>query len=92
MRFKAFAYLRCLQIIGGGPNALALPGTLDQTNNPADVTLFWPLWAIGFTTAAATNPASGSWAIFSPAPTLASDHRNVSVARTNVAKMVRLKR
>ncbi len=75
-----------------GPNALALPVTLVQTNNPTTVTLSWPSWAVGFNAEASTNLTSGSWSAVTPNPTLASDRWSVTVSMTNNLKLFRLKR
>lgn len=75
-----------------GPDALALPVTLVQSNQPANVTLSWPAWAVGFAAESTTDSALASWAITTPAPTLATDRWSLSVTKTNVARMFRLKR
>ena len=74
-----------------GPNALALPVSLVQSNAPANVTLSWPSWAAGFTAEASTDLAA-SWANITPAPTLATDRWSVAIPKTNTAKFFRLKR
>jgi hypothetical protein len=75
-----------------GPDALALPVTLLQSNGPTTVSLTWPAWAIGFNAEAAADPAVGFWTPVSPGPTLAADRWHLPVPKTNVAKMFRLKR
>jgi hypothetical protein len=75
-----------------GPNALALPVTLAQTNNPASVTLSWPSWAVGFNAEATTNLGLPTWSVVTPNPTLAADRWSVSVPKTNSAKFFHLKR
>ena len=75
-----------------GPDALALPVTLAQTNNPSTVTLSWPAWAAGFNAEATTGLATEPWPIVTPAPTLAADRWSVSIPKTNAAKFFRLRR
>ncbi len=75
-----------------GPNALALPVTLVQSNNPTTVTLSWPAWASGFNAEVSTDLASATWSPVTPSPTLAADRWSVSVSKTNNLKLFRLKR
>ena len=75
-----------------GPNALALPVTLVQTNNLTSVTLSWPSWAVGFNAEASTNLGLPTWSAVTPNPTLAADRWSVSVPKTNAAKFFHLKR
>ncbi len=75
-----------------GPDLLALPVMLIQSNTPNAVTLSWPSWAVGFNAEASTDRAANLWQPISPAPTLNLDRWSVSVPKTNVAKMFRLKR
>ena len=75
-----------------GPNALALPVTLVQTNIATNVTLSWPSWAVGFNAEASTDLESVTWSPVTPNPTLAGDRWSVSVSKTNNLKLFRLKR
>lgn len=73
-----------------GPDALALPVTLVQSNSPAALTLSWPAWAVGFNPEATADLVS--WTPLGLAPTLAADRWSVPALKTNVTQMLRLKR
>jgi beta-xylosidase len=73
-----------------GPDALALPVTLAQSNSPTTLALSWPSWAVGFNAESTSDLVS-----WSPVPTLAgltADRWSVSLPKTNVTQMLRLKR
>jgi hypothetical protein len=73
-----------------GPNTLALPVSLVQSNTASTITLSWPDWAIDFTAEATTDP--NTWAAVTPTPTLVADQWQVSILKTNSARFFRLKR
>lgn len=73
-----------------GPDALALPVTLAQSNSPTMLTLSWPAWAIGFNAEATADFAT--WSPLFPSPTLAADRWNVPVFKTNAIQLLRIKR
>jgi Glycosyl hydrolases family 43/Concanavalin A-like lectin/glucanases superfamily len=75
-----------------GPNALALPVTLVQSNSVAGLTLSWPSWAVGFVSQSATNPAGGVWTTLLQTPTLAGNQWSLAVATTNSLNFYRLQR
>jgi hypothetical protein len=73
-----------------GPDALALPVTLAQTNSPANLTLSWPSWAVGF--ALQNSPDLRAWATNGTAPALANDKWSLTVPETGAANFIRLSR
>ena len=74
-----------------GPNALALPVTLTQSNSPTTLTLSWPSWAVGFVPQSATD-LTGVWTPMSQTPLLDSGQWFFSVAETNSLNFYRLQR
>jgi hypothetical protein len=74
-----------------GPDALALPVTLTQSNSPAALTLSWPSWAVGFAPQTATD-LNGVWTPAAETPLLGSDQWSLSVAETNSVRFYRLQR
>jgi len=70
----------------------ALPVTLVQANRDNEVELSWPSWAVGFATESSTNLANHQWSSVTPAAALQNDQWTVSVPKTNVTKVFRLKR
>ncbi len=74
-----------------GPDALALPVTLAQTNSGSTLTLSWPSWAIGFAPESTTNPA-GDWITLSQPPLLDGDQWFFNIPETNSANFYRLQR
>jgi hypothetical protein len=75
-----------------GPDALALPVTLVQSNSVAGLTLSWPSWAVGFVSQSATNPAGGVWTTLPQTPTVARNQWSLAVATTNSLNFYRLQR
>jgi hypothetical protein len=75
-----------------GPNALALPVTLMQSNSVSGLTLSWPSWAVGFMSQSAANPAGGVWTSLVQTPTIASNQWSLTVATTNSLNFYRLQR
>ncbi|MGC3961182.1 MAG: family 43 glycosylhydrolase [Verrucomicrobiota bacterium] len=75
-----------------GPDALALPVTLTQSNIANNLTLSWPSWAAGFNAEATTDLATPSWSAVLPAPTLTTDRWSLSLPQTNQTLIFRLKR
>jgi arabinan endo-1,5-alpha-L-arabinosidase len=73
-----------------GPDALALPVTLTQSNAPTTLTLSWPAWAVGFN--AEASPDLVSWSPVISLPSLTTDRWSISLPKTNVTQMLRLKR
>jgi hypothetical protein len=74
-----------------GPDALALPVTLVQSNAATGLTLSWPSWAAGFVLE--TTPALGtSWTTANPSPTLVSDQWWLTQFKTNSQGFYRLRR
>jgi hypothetical protein len=74
-----------------GPNALALPVTLAQSNSVSGFTLSWPSWAVGFAPQSATIPGA-VWTSLMQTPTLAGSQWSLAVATTNPANFYRLQR
>ncbi len=75
-----------------GPDALALPVALVQSNSPAGLTLSWPSWAVGFAPQSADDLSTGIWTAVAQTPVLASDRWWLNLAMTNSAKFYRLQR
>jgi concanavalin A-like lectin/glucanase superfamily protein len=75
-----------------GPDALALPVTLVQSNSAYGFTLTWPSWAVGFVPQSTTSPSGGVWTPLAQAPTLASNQWSLAVAATNSLNFYRLQR
>ena len=74
-----------------GPDALALPVTLLQSNSASSLTFSWPSWAAGFVLE--TTPAlSTSWTTATPFPTLVSDRWWLTQFKTNSQGFYRLRR
>ena len=73
-----------------GPDALALPVTLAQTNSPANISLSWPSWAVGFVPQGSMDLANWTTNNFSPA--LVSDLWQLALPKTNSAQFFRLRR
>ena len=75
-----------------GPDALALPVTLVQSNSVSGFTLSWPSWAVGFMPQSTTNPAGGIWTTLQQTPTLAGNQWSLPVLPTNSLSFYRLQR
>ncbi|MGH7976339.1 MAG: LamG-like jellyroll fold domain-containing protein [Limisphaerales bacterium] len=76
-----------------GPDALALPIALVQSNSPPGINLSWPSYAIGFELE--NTPALGavSWVTnLNSSPTLINDRWQVTISATNTAQFYRLSR
>jgi hypothetical protein len=74
-----------------GPDALALPVTLVQSNAATSLTFSWPSWAAGFVLE--TTPALGTaWTTAAPSPTLISDRWWLPQSATNSQAFYRLRR
>jgi hypothetical protein len=73
-----------------GPNVLALPVALAQTNSPANLTLSWPSWAVGFTLQSSADLLG--WATNNSPPALANDLWSLLISPTNNANFYRLQR
>jgi hypothetical protein len=68
-----------------GPNALALPVTLGQTNTPGGLTLSWPSWAAGFVAQSSVDLAN--WTTNGLAPALANDLWSSPSVFSNISRM-----
>jgi arabinan endo-1,5-alpha-L-arabinosidase len=75
-----------------GPNALALPVTLVNSNSAAGLTLSWPSWAVGFVPQVASALAAGGWTALPQTSILAGDQWSLTIAQTNAAQFYRLLR
>ena len=76
-----------------GPDALALPITLAQSNAPDNVTLSWPAYAVGFVPQTTSDlGATGAWSTVTQALTLGSDRWQLALPKTNAAQLFRLRR
>ncbi len=73
-----------------GPDNLALPVALTQTNSPANLALSWPSWAVGFAPLGSADLLAWTTNNFSPA--LANDRWTLLISKTNTASFYRLKR
>lgn len=74
-----------------GPNALALPVTLAESNSPPALMLSWPSWAVGFAPQTATD-LNGAWTPAAEIPLLNADQWSISVTETNSTRFYRLQR
>jgi len=76
-----------------GPDALALPVALAQSNSPASLTLSWPAWAIGFAPETVSALATGAgWSSVTSPPALGNDRWQLALPKTNNAQFLRLRR
>ena len=73
-----------------GPDALALPVSITQSNSPPNFSLSWPSWAVGFAAQGSSDLAS--WATNGLAPALANDRWSLLISPTNAANFYRLQR
>jgi Glycosyl hydrolases family 43/Concanavalin A-like lectin/glucanases superfamily len=74
-----------------GPDSLAAPVTLVQSNSVSSLTLSWPSWAVGFAPQSAPNPGA-VWTSLIQTPTLAGNQWSLSVAASNQFNFYRLQR
>ena len=74
-----------------GPDALALPVTIVQTNTAAGFTLSWPSWAVGFTLDNAFS-LDAVWAPATQFPVLVNDSWWLTLSTTNDRGFYRLQR
>ncbi|HEY5296652.1 MAG TPA: LamG-like jellyroll fold domain-containing protein [Verrucomicrobiae bacterium] len=75
-----------------GPDALALPVTLVQSNSVAGLTLSWPSWAAGFAPQSADSLSGGIWNSVAQTAVLANDQWWLNLPLTNSVKFYRLQR
>lgn len=76
-----------------GPDALALPVMLTQSNSPASLMLSWPSWASGFAPETISTLAPGTnWSTVTPSPALANDRWQLALPKTNSAQFFHLRR
>jgi len=73
-----------------GPDNLALPVSIAPSNAPANLTLSWPSWALGFAAQGSTDLAN--WATNGLAPALANDRWSLLISPTNPQNYYRLNR
>jgi len=73
-----------------GPDALALPVTVTQSNSAPNLLLTWPSWAVGF--AAQGSSDLVNWATNGLAPILSNDRWQLTPSPTNTAQFFRLRR
>jgi hypothetical protein len=73
-----------------GPDTLALPVSITQSNSPANLSLSWPSWAAGFTAQGSTNLTN--WTTNGLAPALANDRWSLLISPTNRFNYYRLQR
>ena len=76
-----------------GPDALALPVTLVQSNSVAGLTLSWPSWAAGFAPQSVTNLTGSVWLPpLAQTTSLANNQWSLTIPVTNPASFYRLQR
>ncbi|HEU6448235.1 MAG TPA: family 43 glycosylhydrolase [Verrucomicrobiae bacterium] len=75
-----------------GPNELALPVSVSVSNSPANTTVSWPAWAIGFTPQFSDDLSASAWTSVTQSPTLSADQWLLTIPKTNAAKFFRLQR
>lgn len=73
-----------------GPDALALPVSITQSNSPPNLSLSWPSWAVGF--AAQGSSDLSSWTTNGLAPALTNDRWQLNLPMTSAAQFFRLRR
>jgi hypothetical protein len=76
-----------------GPDQLALPVTLAQSNSLTGLQLSWPAWGVGYVAESVSTLGDNSiWTPLSIFPTLGGDRWRLTVATTNDARLFRLRR
>lgn len=75
-----------------GPDALALPVNLVQSNLASSASLSWPAYAVGFAPQSTPALAPAAWANITSAAVLSNDLWQVAVPATNPAQFFRLQR
>lgn len=75
-----------------GPDALALPVTLEVSNSGSGITLSWPSWAAGFALQSTTNLSKSAWTPVTKPPVLANDRWSLMTPPTNSLIFYRLLR
>lgn len=73
-----------------GPENLALPVTLAQTNSPTELTISWPAWAIDFAPQRSADLIN--WTTNAIAPSLINDIWQLTLAKTNASQFFRIRR
>ena len=73
-----------------GPDALALPVSIAQSNSPTNLSLSWPSWAVGFAAQGSSNLTN--WTTNGLASTLANDRWSLVISQTNTLNYYRLLR
>jgi hypothetical protein len=76
-----------------GPDALALPVTLTQSNSLAGINFSWPSWAVGFAPETVSALSTGAtWSSVTSPPALTNDRWLLALPKTNAAQFFRLRR
>jgi arabinan endo-1,5-alpha-L-arabinosidase len=75
-----------------GPDALALPVSLERSNAVSQLTFSWPSWAVGFTLESSTKLHAGQWIPVPQPPQLADDRWSATVPKSTVSTFYRLRR
>ncbi|HWC60556.1 MAG TPA: LamG-like jellyroll fold domain-containing protein, partial [Verrucomicrobiae bacterium] len=73
-----------------GPDALALPITLTQSNTDSNLSFSWPSYAVGFTLETSSD-FSGNWSAYGT-PVLSNDLWQLTIPATNASDFFRLRR
>lgn len=76
-----------------GPDTLALPVALAQSNSANSLALSWPSWAVGFKLESSSSLAPDAvWSQVPVIPTLSNDFWQVSITQTGALSFYRLRR
>lgn len=76
-----------------GPDALALPVSLVQSNSPIALNLSWPSYAVGFVPESCSVLGGAvAWVPLTQSPTLNNDRWQLALPTTNAAQFYRLRR
>jgi hypothetical protein len=76
-----------------GPDALALPVSLVQSNSPIALNLSWPSYAVGFVPESSSDLGDAAiWAPLTQSLTLNNDRWQLALPTTNAAQFYRLRR
>jgi Glycosyl hydrolases family 43/Concanavalin A-like lectin/glucanases superfamily len=76
-----------------GPDALALPVSLAQSNSPIALNLSWPSYAVGFVPESSSVLGDAAiWAPLTQSLTLNNDRWQLALPATNAAQFYRLRR
>jgi len=75
-----------------GPDALAVPVTLEQSNTTSIITFSWPSWAVGCELQTITSLSDGNWNSIPQPPVLANDRWSLALPKSDVSTFYRLRR